>query len=153
MGSSYILLLSSFCNSFFISSFSLVNVYVCEPYKLFEGVNAGGGESGGADGAGGMPIKPFSLSGGGGLGCAVDHWNGSRNLPDGGGKNGGAGDGPNGARGSWGPDDGGRGGDGGGDKLKLSWSSFGSGLFFNLSNVTLRLASRCSGVGAFLIRH
>ena len=29
------------------------------------------GESGGADGAGGMPIKPFSLSGGGGLGSAV----------------------------------------------------------------------------------
>ena len=71
--SSYILLLSSFCNAFFISSFSLVNVYVCEPYKLFEGVNAGGGESGGADGAGGMPIKSFGLSAGGGLGCAIDH--------------------------------------------------------------------------------
>ena len=140
--SSYILLLSSFCNAFFISSFSLVNVYVCEPYKLFEGVNAGGGESGGADGAGGMPIKSFGLSAGGGLGCAIDHWNGSGNFPDGSEKNGGAGEGPNGACGS-------RGGDGRGDKLKLSWSSFGSGLFFNLFNVTLSLASRCSGVGAF----
>ena len=144
MCSSYISLLSSICTAFFISSFSLVNFCVWEPYKLFEGVSADGGESGGAvgvsslvvgdtdradgtkrneslgesggaDGAGGMPIKPFGLSGGGGLGCAVGHWNGSRNFPDGGGKNGVAGEGPNcGCRG-WGPDDGGRGGDGGGD--------------------------------------
>ena len=33
-----------------------------------------------------MPIKPFDLSGGGGLGYAVGHRNDSRNLPDGGGK-------------------------------------------------------------------
>ena len=41
-----------------------------------------------------MPIKPFRISGGGGLGCAVGHWNDSRNLPDGGGKNGGPSGGP-----------------------------------------------------------
>ena len=48
-----------------------------------------------------MPIKPFSLSGGGGIGCVVGRWNGSRNLPDGGGKNGDAGGGPNSGHGVW----------------------------------------------------
>ena len=43
------MLLSSFCTAFFISSFSLVNVYVRESYKLFESVNACV-ESGGAVG-------------------------------------------------------------------------------------------------------
>ena len=124
--------MSSICTAFFISSFSLVNFCVWEPYKLFEGVSADGGESGGAvgvsslvvgdtdradgtkrneslgesggaDGAGGMPIKPFGLSGGRDLGCAAGHWNGSRNLPDGGGKNRGAGGGPNGGRRDWVP--------------------------------------------------
>ena len=99
-------------------SFSLINVCVWEPYIIFEGVNAGaesGGvvgvsglgagdadradESDGADGAGAMPIKPFGLGGGGGLGCAVVRWNGSRNLPDDGGENGGSVGGPNGVRG------------------------------------------------------
>ena len=46
-----------------------------------------------------MPIKPFGLGGGGGLGCAVGRWNGSRNLPDDGGENGGSVGGPNGVRG------------------------------------------------------
>ena len=46
---------------------------------------------------------------------------------------------------------GGRGGDGGVDKLKLSLSSFGSGLCVNLSNLALRLGSRSGGLGAFLI--
>ena len=76
-----------------------------------------------------MPVKPFSLSGGGGPACTVGYWNGSTNLLDGGGKNGGAGGDPNGGLGGWEPNYGGRGGDGGGDKLKLSSSSFGSGLF------------------------
>ena len=99
---------------FFISSFFLINLFVWEPYKLFEGVNVGDeiggavdvsglragdtnhadgpkrnsslGESGGANGAGGIPIKPFGLSGSGGLGYAVGRRNGSRNLHDGGGK-------------------------------------------------------------------
>ena len=159
--------MSFICTAFFISSFSLVNVCVWEPYKLFEGVSGGGesggavgvsslvvgdtdradgpkrneslGESGGVDGAGGMPIKPFGLSGGVRLGCAVGCWNGSRNFPDGGGQNGVAGEGPNCGRGGWGPDDGGRGGDGGGHKLKWSSSPFESGLFFNLSKMALRL--------------
>ena len=97
-----------------------------------------------------MPIKPFSLSGGGGLGCAVGHWNGSRNLPDGSGKSGGSGEGPNGGRGGWGPNDGGRGGNGGGNKLRLLSSSFGSGLFFNFSNLFLMAKSTPGGLGAFL---
>ena len=49
LGSSQILLPSSFYTAFFVSSFSLVNVCVWEPYKLFEGVNAVG-ESGSAVG-------------------------------------------------------------------------------------------------------
>ena len=98
-----------------------------------------------------MPIKPFGLSGGGALGCAVGRWNGSKNLLVGGGKNGGAGGGPNGGRGGWGPNDGGRGGDGGGGKLKLPTSSFGSGLFFNFSNLFLLEKSTPGGLGAFLI--
>ena len=43
-----------------------------------------------------MPIRPFGLSGGGGLDRNVGCWNGSRNLRDGCGKNGGAGGGPDG---------------------------------------------------------
>ena len=93
-----------------------------------------------------MPIKAFGLSGDGGLRCASGHGNGFRNLPEGGGKNGGAGGGPNG-----GPNDGGHGGDGGGNKLKLSSSSFGSGLFFNFSNRFLMAKSTAGGLGAFLI--
>ena len=97
-----------------------------------------------------MPIKPFGLSGGGGLGSAVG-WNGSKNLADGGGKNGGAGGGPNGGRGGWDSNDGGPGGDSGGDKLKLSLSSFGSGLFFNFSNLFLMTKCTPGGLDAFFI--
>ena len=93
-----------------------------------------------------MPIKAFGLSGCGGLRCASGHGNGFRNLPEGGGKNGGAGGGPNG-----GPNDGGHGGDGGGNKLKLSSSSFGSGLFFNFSNLSLMAKSTPGALGAFFI--
>ena len=57
----------------------------------------------------------------------VGYWNGPTNLLDGGGKNGGAGGDPNDGLGGWEPNYGGHGGDGGGDKLKLSSSSFGSG--------------------------
>ena len=98
-----------------------------------------------------MPIKSFGLIGGGGLGCAVGCWNGSRNLPDGGGKNGDVDGGPNGGCGGWDPNDGDRGGDGGGNKLKLSLSSFGSGLFLNFSNLFLQAKSTSGGLGAFLI--
>ena len=69
-----------------------------------------------------MLIKPFGLTGGGGLGCVVGCWNGSKNLPDGGWKSGGAAGGPNGSRGDWSPNDRGRGGDGEDDKLE--WSLF-----------------------------
>ena len=50
-----------------------------------------------------MSIKSFGLSGGGGLGCGVGRWNGSRNLPNDSEKIGGAGGGPNGGYGGWGP--------------------------------------------------
>ena len=94
-----------------------------------------------------MPIKPSGLSGGGGLGSAVG-WNDSKNLADGGGKNGGAGGGPNGG---WDPNDGGPGGDSGGDKLKLSSSSLGSGLFFNFSNLFLMTKCTPGGLDVFFL--
>ena len=99
-----------------------------------------------------MPIKAFGLSGDGGLRCASGHGNGFRNLPEGGGKNGGAGGGLNGGHGGWGPNDGGHGEDGGGNKLKLSSSSFGSGLFFNFSNLSLMAKSTPGALGAFFYK-
>ena len=98
-----------------------------------------------------MLITPFGLRGGGGLGCTVGCWNGSRIFPHGGLKNGGAGGGPNGGHGGWGPNDEGRGGDGGGNKLKLSSSSFGPSLFFNFSNLFLTANSTPGCLGAFFI--
>ena len=76
-----------------------------------------------------MLIKLFGRGGG----CGG--WNGSRNLPDGGGTNEGAGGGPDG---SCREKEGGGcgGGDGGGEILLLL--SFGSGLSFNLSNFHLK---------------
>ena len=91
-----------------------------------------------------MPIKPFSLSGGGGLGSAVGRWNGSRNLPDGDGSNGTVGGIPDGGR------CGNEGNGGGGERLKLLLSSFGSGLSFNLSNLLLMAKSTPGGLTAFL---
>ena len=98
-----------------------------------------------------MPIKPIGLSGGWGLGCAVGRWNGSRNLPDVEGKNRGAGGGPNSICRGWGPNGGGGGGDGGGNKLKLSPSFFGSGLFFIFSNLFLMAKSTPGDLGTFFI--
>ena len=77
-----------------------------------------------------MLIKPFGLTGGGGLGCVVGCWNGSKNLPDGGWKSGGAAGGPNGSRGDWSPNDRGRGGDGEDDKLE--WSLFNYHYYFSI---------------------
>ena len=96
-----------------------------------------------------MPIKPVDLSEGGGLDRAVGYWNTSRNLSDSDGKNRGAGGGPNGGHGGCSPNVGGRGGDDAGDKSKFSLSSFGYGLFFNWSNLALRLTSRSGCLGAF----
>ena len=89
-----------------------------------------------------MLIKLFGQGGGcGGL-------NGSRNHPDGGGANGGASGGPNGSchekkGGGCG------GGDGGGEILLLL--PFGSGLFFNLSNLFLMAKFTPGGLGDFFI--
>ena len=89
-----------------------------------------------------MLIKLFGRGGG----CGG--WNGSRNLPDGGGTNGGAGGGPDGnCREKEGGGCGG--GDGGGEILLLL--SFGSGLSFNLSNLFLMAKSTPGGLGDFFI--
>ena len=98
-----------------------------------------------------MPIKHFGLSGSGGLGSAIGFWNGSKNLADGGGKSGGAGWGPNGGRGGWDADDGGLGGDSGGDKVKLSLTSSGFGLFFNFSSLFLMTKCTAGGFDVFFI--
>ena len=89
-----------------------------------------------------MLIKLFGRGGG----CGG--WNGSRNLPDGGGTNEGAGGGPDG---SCREKEGGGcgGGDGGGEILLLL--SFGSGLSFNLSNLFLMAKSTPGGLGDFFI--
>ena len=56
-------IISSFCTAFFISSFSLVDVCVSEPYKLFECVNASG-ENGGAIGVNGLGADDTDRAGG-----------------------------------------------------------------------------------------